>query len=86
MDDRETHGREQLSPTQIAYALVLRIKLEDLPALKTDLETCFERHKVAVYYERASTAFLRIVEEPFGLRDDDPHRQDFDGQRGDGRP
>jgi hypothetical protein len=52
-------------PSKIAYGIVVRTTLESLPALKRDLEKCFERHEVSLIYQQASIGFLRIVEEPW---------------------
>jgi len=51
--------------TRITYALVLRTKLEDLPALKSALEPILELHRTTVIYQQTSVGYLRIVEESF---------------------
>jgi hypothetical protein len=54
-----------LEPSQLTYARILRTKLEDLPALESDLEAIFERHRIAVISQQTSVRYLRIVEELF---------------------
>lgn len=65
MKEQNEH-QDPMRSTRIAYALVLRTNLEELPALKADLESIFERHRIAVLYQTTSVGFLKIVEESFG--------------------
>ena len=68
--DKPTERKStELKPSIIAYGLVLRTTLEDLPSLKRDLEQCFERHQVIIIAQRPSLAFLTLVEEQPWLRE-----------------
>ena len=65
MGNQEPYAGDLMRSTRIAYALVLRTKLEGLPSLKAELESVFERHQTRVVYQQSSIGYLRIVEETF---------------------
>ena len=64
MNQQPAH-QQPMGRTPIAYALVLRTNLEDLPYLKHVLDAVFALYDIVIVYQRSSTGYLRIVEEPF---------------------
>jgi hypothetical protein len=68
--EQEKSNEQGLLPSQIAYAIVVKTTLETLPALKTDLEDCFEKHSVTVVFQKASVAYLQIVERPHWTKEE----------------